>query len=174
MSDVAWYLQLLNRAAELIDIGPANVSRAIIRPIIDAGIKLDFGVADLTRALREPFQYLPYRDLQKIVREEYSLMRNRDLAFELSEHMTPSKASFAQGEFSYDAKYFVTFRVKVTYTDTGVTEITYRNMYTNDRVSPAKWWEEFEESFNNSTYEEAREYEFLGMESYSHNRGYDW
>ncbi len=177
MSDVFGtmrFLNLLDKAASLIDIGPANVSRAIIQPIVQVGYELGYGLREINNALREPFQYLPFRDIQRITREAYSLFDNRERAKDLGENQIPSKASFADADLQYDARYFVTFRVKITHKETGETEFTYRSMYTDDRVSPSEWWEEFQAQLELEQYEDSREYEFYGMDSYKHNHGYDW
>jgi hypothetical protein len=76
----------------------------------------------------------------------------------------------AELDLPRDANYLVTFHVQIDDSLTGQTHDRYMSMYTDDRVSPSDYWDDFYDSIADFGYSPYESVSLLTVESVVHNR----
>lgn len=171
MSDpFAWISTLARVGASLVGI-PTGGVRAAAQSLIAETVGFGWKPMEIVGLMRASGISYRYQNMLNDIRFYGTLAQNREALAKLPTDQTLSTSFFAERALPRDADFLTVFKVRVTNTETGVSDIEYRSMYSNTYTDADGWWEEYAETLAEMEYEAEYEHEFLGLDNVIHNQG---
>jgi len=173
LSDITWFLDLVNVGGSIVSGGGAGLIRSVARSFITHGVVLDMKATQILNTLVDAGINYGRNAMFKDIREISTLVYSRKRSATADMDSIFAKSWMADIELPSHANYLVTFKVNVYDMSSKSWVESFRSMYTDERLTPNEWWAQMEES-NEAVYSLSGNYQFLGIDSVAHNHGFTW
>jgi hypothetical protein len=174
MSDITWFLQLINVGGQILQGGPPGLFISVAKQYISEAITLDMRPKQILSSLLDSGIDFGYREMQTMIREMSTLAYSREKSLDASNDRIFPKSWMADAQLPSHANYLVTLKVNVYNPATQEWDEQYRSIYSDDRLSPDDWYEQFMTGQSTAYQPVQSDYQLLGVESVTHNHGFSW
>jgi len=172
--DITWFLELVRVGGKILEAGPVGLLKSVSMQYIKEAVKLGMGSRETLRSLIDSgidYGYTAMQtDYREIATEIYSIEKSANASLDrifakswMGDKMLPSHAN-----------YLVTLDVNTFNPATQEWEQGYRSIYSDDRLSPQEWFDQFMSGQSTAYQPVMQDYQLNGIQKVMHNHGFSW